>query len=211
MSPFAALPEDVRDRGQALGVGDRESVGGQGMKRGLERDQRSSRPLGESRRDDGAPGGLAALEPLRDALVQPGGAVAARSPGDERVSQLVLQQREKARVRGIEAEHRDLDGAVVDARGPVGLHILKMVDKRLDDNFCWIEHDRLRSVMLFRFRHFVTGFRSRTIRFSCCGRAPVPIAMFAQRPLYPQQRTSTKRMGTSVSCRKETYADPSRR
>jgi len=32
-----------------------------------------------------------------------------------------------------------------------------MLDERLDDNFCWIEHDRLPSGMLFRFRRFVTG------------------------------------------------------
>src|SRR6187200_1124146 len=45
----------------------------------------------------------------------------------------------------------------------LAVHILKVLDKRLDDNFCGIEHERLRSGMLFRFRYFVTSYRSRSV------------------------------------------------
>src|SRR5260370_29115625 len=73
-----------------------------------------------------------------------------------------------------EARNEANDVRIGGLEDPIDLavHMLKMLDKCLDDNFCWIEHDRLRSVMLFRFRHFVTGYRSRAIWFSSCGRAP---------------------------------------
>src|SRR6266700_1436484 len=73
-----------------------------------------------------------------------------------------------------EARNEANDVRIGGLEDPIDLavYLLKMLDKCLDDNFCWIEHDRLRSVMLFRFRHFVTGYRSRAIWFSSCGRAP---------------------------------------
>src|SRR6266850_8141865 len=65
-----------------------------------------------------------------------------------------------------EARNEANDVRIGGLEDPIDLavNMLKMLDKRLDDNFCWIEHDRLRSGMLFRFRHFVTGYRSRAIQ-----------------------------------------------
>src|SRR5712675_604700 len=65
-----------------------------------------------------------------------------------------------------EARNEANDVRIGGLEDPIDLavHMLKMLDKRLDDNFCWIEHDRLRSGMLFRFRHFVTAYRSRAIQ-----------------------------------------------
>src|SRR6266700_2393460 len=117
-----------------------------------------------------------------------------------------------------EARNEANDVGIGGLEDPIDLavNMLKMLDKRLDDNFCWIEHDRLRSVMLFRFRHFVTGYRSRAIRFSSSGRAPradvklqAPCPVWVKRrapgaqlesPLCPQEPTSSAGPVRSEKC-----------
>src|SRR6267142_2575779 len=101
-----------------------------------------------------------------------------------------------------EARNEANDVRIGGLEDPIDLvvHMLKMLDKCFDDNFCWIEHDRLRSVMLFRFRHFVTGYRSRAIWFSSCGRAPrADVKLQAPCPVWVKlRRTQREQMSSGL-------------